>query len=90
MRRNKVLELGLKRIPTNPRSSLQQSIRKQYGKLVQEWNSLSPEEREEYNRRASPLKISGWNLFVMENFVAPTVGTSEFGVFTFGESEFGA
>lgn len=65
------------------------SIRKQYGRLVQEWNSLSPEEKEDYNRRASALKISGWNLYVMENFVAPAVATAELGVLELGVSELG-
>jgi hypothetical protein len=43
-------------------------VRTTYGKAVQDWKQLTPEERQNYNERAKQLKISGWNLFVMETF----------------------
>jgi len=68
-RRGGFCELGLKRIPFNPKSDEQKKIRKRYGELVQKWNLLSEEEKENYNKQAEPLAISGWNLFLMQNWV---------------------
>jgi len=67
--RKKGIEFGKNRIPRNPRSPAQVSVRTTYGKAVQDWKQLTPEERQNYNERAKPLKISGWNLFVMETFM---------------------
>jgi hypothetical protein len=67
--RKKGIEYGKNRIPRNPRTSAQQSVRTTYGKAVQDWKQLTPSERESYNERAKQLKISGWNLFVKEAFM---------------------
>ncbi len=52
--------------PTNPRTVEQQAWRAVFmdGKLA--WDSLTIEEKELYNRRAIPLKFSGYNLFQRE------------------------
>jgi len=68
-RKNLKVELGKKRMPFNPRTASQRKIRTRYGELVQAWRSLTATERESYNDRAEPLSISGWNLFLAENWV---------------------
>jgi len=69
------IEIGKKRVPFNPRTDAQKQHRAKYGQLVQQWNLLSPEEKESYNQQAKPLQISGWNLFVMQNLVViPVLG----------------
>jgi len=75
-RRNRKIELAKLRIPRNPRTEKQQAVRQAYGKCVEMWRSLSPEEKEEWNQKAEPYAISGWNLFVKEtlpSLLAPEV-----------------
>lgn len=50
--------------PSNPQTPEQQSNRMQMKAAVRQWQSLSPEEKKEYNREASrkKLKMSGYNL----------------------------
>jgi len=67
--RKKGIEYGKNRIPRNPRTAAQRSVRATYGKAVQDWKQLTPEERQDYNERAKQLKISGWNLFLKEAFM---------------------
>lgn len=64
------IELSMLRIPSNPRTEAQQAQRKVYGQAVEGWRGLTEEEKAEYNERAIPLKISGWNLY-MKEFEAP-------------------
>jgi len=66
MRKNKKIELSKKRVPRNPRSEKQQRVRKAYGKCVEEWKKLSPEEKHEYQARASKYKLDGYRLFMKE------------------------
>jgi len=62
-------ELGLKRIPFNPRSVAQTKIRKRYGELVESWNALTQAERDSWDEKAEPLFISGWNLYLQQQWV---------------------
>jgi hypothetical protein len=52
--------------PYNPRTELQQANRLKFRAGIDAWHSLSPEEKEEYNKRAYRLKIYGVNLFLRE------------------------
>jgi len=74
LRKNLVIELALKRVPFNPRTEAQQAIRQQYGKLVGEWRALTPEEKASYEAEGEKLKISGWNYFLMVNWLVEVVG----------------
>jgi len=66
-RRNRKIEIGVYRFPRNPRTEAQQKVRTAYGKCVEAWKKLSPEEKADYDSRAEPLGISGFNLFVKEH-----------------------
>jgi len=68
------------RIPYNPRTDAQQAVRKAYGRCVEEWRKLSPEEKASYEERARPLGISGWNLFVKERLPAYLVPPMDYEV----------
>ena len=41
-----------------------------YGALYQQWSELSAPEKADYDARASLLRLSGWNLFLRENFTS--------------------
>ncbi|RLC78922.1 MAG: hypothetical protein DRJ03_24445 [Chloroflexi bacterium] len=58
------IEIGKKRIPFNPRTDAQKQHRAKYGQLVQQWNLLSPEQKQQWEQQAKPLNISGYNLFM--------------------------
>jgi len=62
-------ELGLKRIPFNPKSEAQTKIRTRYGELVQGWRELTQAERDSWDEKAEAFYISGWNLYVKETWV---------------------
>ena len=64
------IEISMLRIPSNPRTEAQQAQRLKYGQAVEGWRGLSEEAKGEYNERATPLKISGWNLYMKEFEVA--------------------
>lgn len=65
VRRNRIIELAKKRIPSNPRTDAQMAIRQKYGQLVEQWRSLSEAEKQQYEQEAKRYAISGWNYFVM-------------------------
>lgn len=65
-RRNKGIEIGLKRIPFNPETGPQQAHRARYGSCVQSWHALSEAEKKTYNENARPLRLSGYNLYMKE------------------------
>jgi hypothetical protein len=52
--------------PTNPQTPTQQSWRETFADGMQEWASLTPEERAWYNNRALLLNLHGVNLFMRE------------------------
>ena len=81
-RKRGVIELGLKRIPFNPRSEAQQTIRSRYGKLVEEWRALTPEEKAEYEAKGKALGLSGWNVYVMEKMPIPPYQGEDFTTYT--------
>jgi hypothetical protein len=54
-------------VPRNPRTERQQEHRKKFGCAKEAWRQLTDEARAEYERRAQPQRISGWNLFVREH-----------------------
>ena len=43
-----------------------------FKEAVEAWNALSEEEKEEYNERAKPLALTGYNLFISEYEAAPS------------------
>jgi len=65
-RRRGDIELGLKRIPYNPRTQSQQKHRKKYGRCVSSWRGLESTVKEAYNEEAPQLGLSGWNLYIKE------------------------
>jgi len=65
-RKNKVTELSQKRIPFNPRTVAQQTVRKTYGKCVEEWNKLSESEKREWRILGTLQGISGYNAFMRD------------------------
>jgi len=51
-------------IPYDPKTAGQMARRAAFAAAMAEWAALSPAEKQEFNRQAKPLKISGVNLFV--------------------------
>lgn len=50
--------------PANPDTEGQRIIRRTFGDAVRSWQILPPEEKQNYNRQARRLPISGYNLFI--------------------------
>lgn len=65
-RRDGRIELGARRIPKQPLSPAQLSVREAYGKIYQKWTQLSEEEKQYYNSLGKAEKLSGWNVFFRE------------------------
>jgi len=55
--------------PSYSRSKGQNNVRKAYRKALDDWRSLSPEQKQEYNRKAYGLSMSGYNLFMKERLL---------------------
>jgi hypothetical protein len=53
-------------ITKNPRTTLQQANRQKFADAVAGWHLLTEEEKNQYNKRAKPLKIEGFNLYIRE------------------------
>lgn len=53
-------------IPKNPRTDFQQTNRAKYAEGIIAWKGLTSEEKMIYNKRATKLHISGYNLFLKE------------------------
>lgn len=66
-RKNKKIELSMKRIPRYTRTQAQDQIRTRYGQLVEQWKKLPESEKQRYNELARRYAISGWNYYVMIN-----------------------
>lgn len=68
VRKNKKIEMSKIRIPSNPNTEAQQKVRQEYGSLVEQWRGLTEEEKATYDLDAEPLHLSGWNLFLSDNW----------------------
>ena len=71
-RRDGRIELGARRIPKQPLSPAQLSVREAYGKIYQKWTQLSEEEKQYYNSLGRKEGLSGWNVFFREKMKAQT------------------
>lgn len=65
-RKNKVIELSKKRVPSNPRTDAQKTIRSAYGKCVEKWNKLSYDEKLSWRAIGNSLKMSGYNAYMRQ------------------------
>ena len=52
--------------PTNPKTATQQNWRQVFTDGVIAWQSLTNEQKQVYNKRASKLHMTGYNLFLKE------------------------
>ena len=66
IRKNAVIELSKNRIPANPRTDAQLAQRDKYRNCVKQWNSLTEDERQQYEEQAKPLGLSGYHVFMAE------------------------
>jgi len=71
-RKNRKIEIARYRIPSNPRTTAQQTVRTKYGQAVQGWRSLSAEQKAVYNTKGKPLGWSGWNYYLWEQYQVTT------------------
>jgi len=77
-RKNKVIELSKKRVPSNPRTDAQKTIRSAYGKCVEKWNKLSYDEKQSWRAIGNSLKMTGYNAYMRQCISeALTVGDYE-------------
>jgi hypothetical protein len=51
-------------IPRNPDTEAQRTVRRSFAGAVRSWQSITPEERYAYNRKARYLNMSGYNLYI--------------------------
>ncbi len=51
-------------IPRNPDTEAQRLVRRSFGDAVRSWQSMTPDERYSYNRKARYLNMSGYNLYI--------------------------
>lgn len=54
--------------PTNPKTPAQQATREKFRNAMLAWHSLTPEQKEEYNKRAKPKQMFGRNLFIRDYY----------------------
>jgi len=66
LRKNGVIELSKNRIPANPKTEAQLTQRDKYRNCVKKWNSLSEDEKQQYEEQAEPLGLSGYHVFMAE------------------------
>lgn len=71
-RRDGRVELAARRIPKQPLSPAQLSVREAYGQIYQAWTQLSEEEKQYYNSLGKAEKLSGWNVFFREKMKPQT------------------
>ena len=53
-------------IPKNPRTDPQQTNRGKFAAAVAAWQSLTPEQKKAYNKKAVGKHMSGYNLYLSE------------------------
>jgi len=70
-RKNGAIELGLKRIPANPKTQAQQEWRDIYNMAVAAWNALSPTEKADYEQQGKAEGLPGYNVFMREYLLNP-------------------
>lgn len=68
-----IIEFGAKRIPRNPRTTAQQSVRNRYGQICEQWRKLSEAEKQQYEELGKKERISGFNVYVRKNFQQQTI-----------------
>ena len=61
-------------IPANPRTPMQQAVRNSFRNAVAEWQKFSALQKQAYNYLATPLQISGFNLWISRYQKAATAG----------------
>lgn len=61
-------------IPANPRTPMQQAVRNSFKNAVEAWHNFSALQKQAYNYLATPLQISGFNLWVSRYQKAATAG----------------
>lgn len=61
-------------IPANPKTPAQQSVRNSFKNAVDSWHGFTALQKEAYNYLATPLQISGFNLWVSRYQKAATSG----------------
>lgn len=66
-RRNGKIEIGEKRIPTNPQSNRQLEVRAGYGRLHELWQNASYIDKAQYERLGKLYNVSAWNAFLMRH-----------------------
>lgn len=66
-RRNGKIEIGKKRIPSNPQSTEQQNTRNAYGRLHELWQNAAWIDKTQYENIATAYDISAWNAFIMRH-----------------------
>jgi hypothetical protein len=54
-------------------SSAQANNRALYAYILSEWQALTSGEKQTYNDRATPLQLSGWNLYLKEQLPITTL-----------------
>jgi hypothetical protein len=53
-------------IPRNPDTIAQRSNRQSFANAVKSWQALTEKEKNKYNRKASNLNMSGYNLYISD------------------------
>jgi hypothetical protein len=53
-------------IPNDPKTAKQMRQRRKYARAVEIWKQMSATDKEIYNKRATNLNMSGYNLFISE------------------------
>ena len=66
-RRNGKIEIGKKRIPSNPQSTRQLEVRAGYGRLHELWQNASYIDKAQYERLGQLYNVSAWNAFLMRH-----------------------
>lgn len=51
-------------IPRNPNTESQKKVRRTFADAVKAWQSMDPDEKYKFNRKARNLCMSGYNLFI--------------------------
>jgi hypothetical protein len=62
-------------VPRNPDTQAQRAVRRSFGDAVRSWQSLTPEDKHNYNRKARYLNMSGYNLYI-SNYMRRTLNAA--------------
>ena len=62
--------------PSYTRTTAQDKVRNLFKQAIQEWNKLTPEEKEQYDKLAQKYQLTGYQYFIgqyiAENYIPPT------------------